>query len=372
MPNPFLGVRIPPELEQAIFERMQHTGFGHAMFGEGDVAIPMATGYVHYIQPSIRSSFKLGGSLALQGAVVRDEAVGVVGRPGAEFSTWPARVHVSFQPSGLQRQYDYRMAFIPQLTAAQFAIAASMSIESDVTPGMLSTTAIDAEVTFTNGRTLSITETLPSEGGFGLTMALAPPVSAIVDNGFEPLEVAETTINVDVREGVDSATISNITLHQATVEPGRTVTVNVALQPFRSAPIQKRLKIRIPETVPDGKYPLLVSGARGYYQQRVQTRPHLQRVNDLDDLFEAVREVMSVKSTALYATLRVDSRKSLAVGRDELPHLPTSRAALLAEAASTQATPYIQTIEVIEPMPYVIEGQATFQLEVKRKDVPDD
>ncbi|NBD18345.1 MAG: hypothetical protein GVY04_20085 [Cyanobacteria bacterium] len=26
MPNPFLGVRIPPELEQAIFERMQHTG----------------------------------------------------------------------------------------------------------------------------------------------------------------------------------------------------------------------------------------------------------------------------------------------------------------------------------------------------------
>lgn len=26
MPNPFLGVRIPPELEQAILERMQHTG----------------------------------------------------------------------------------------------------------------------------------------------------------------------------------------------------------------------------------------------------------------------------------------------------------------------------------------------------------
>ncbi|MDR9404307.1 MAG: hypothetical protein RI580_12795 [Halothece sp. Uz-M2-17] len=26
MPNPFLGVRIPPEIEQAIVERMQHTG----------------------------------------------------------------------------------------------------------------------------------------------------------------------------------------------------------------------------------------------------------------------------------------------------------------------------------------------------------
>jgi predicted DNA-binding protein len=26
MPNPFLGVRIPPELEQALLERMQHTG----------------------------------------------------------------------------------------------------------------------------------------------------------------------------------------------------------------------------------------------------------------------------------------------------------------------------------------------------------
>lgn len=26
MPNPFLGVRIPPELEQAIIDRMQQTG----------------------------------------------------------------------------------------------------------------------------------------------------------------------------------------------------------------------------------------------------------------------------------------------------------------------------------------------------------
>lgn len=26
MPNPFLGVRIPPEVEQALIARMQHTG----------------------------------------------------------------------------------------------------------------------------------------------------------------------------------------------------------------------------------------------------------------------------------------------------------------------------------------------------------
>ncbi|MCC7203593.1 MAG: hypothetical protein IT441_00805, partial [Phycisphaeraceae bacterium] len=51
--------------------------FGHAMDALGTRRLPVASGFVHFVQPLITSSFKLGGSGALYGTLVRDEATGI-------------------------------------------------------------------------------------------------------------------------------------------------------------------------------------------------------------------------------------------------------------------------------------------------------
>ncbi|MCC7407791.1 MAG: hypothetical protein IT442_06940, partial [Phycisphaeraceae bacterium] len=51
--------------------------FGHAMDALGARRLPVASGFVHFVQPLITSSFKLGGSGALYGTLVRDEATGI-------------------------------------------------------------------------------------------------------------------------------------------------------------------------------------------------------------------------------------------------------------------------------------------------------
>ena len=87
-------------------------GFGHSMFGTGESALPMATGYVHMVLPSIISSFKLGGSGVIRGAVVQDENSAVVCIPEPRFKTAPVSVQVDMPPQPTAR-YNYQVTSAP-------------------------------------------------------------------------------------------------------------------------------------------------------------------------------------------------------------------------------------------------------------------
>jgi hypothetical protein len=57
----------------------------------------------------------------------------------------------------------------------------------------------------------------------------------------------------------------------------------------------------------------------------------------------------------------------VAVGRTELPDLPSSRTAMLLQPSSTQATPYLQTIDQVDPLDYVIQGRFEIPIIVERR-----
>ena len=60
-------------------------GFGHPMFGSGELQFPMTTGIVHTILASIARSSKVGSGGKLIGALLQDRDSCVVGRVGPEF-----------------------------------------------------------------------------------------------------------------------------------------------------------------------------------------------------------------------------------------------------------------------------------------------
>ena len=101
--------------------------FGHAMNSEGTIALPMATGFVHFVVPSIQTSFKLGGSGVIRGGLVRDEAVGIVGTPTGTFSSAPMSVAVRV-PGQPQHDYQYHIAHDRALTPVLAAILAMESL----------------------------------------------------------------------------------------------------------------------------------------------------------------------------------------------------------------------------------------------------
>ena len=58
-------------------------GFGHSFLGYGPVDLPMATGQVHTVVPSVRRSFKYASAIEIVGALTTDESTAVLGQMGA-------------------------------------------------------------------------------------------------------------------------------------------------------------------------------------------------------------------------------------------------------------------------------------------------
>src|SRR4029079_1759885 len=68
-------------------------GFGHAFFSEGEVSLPMGSGYIHSVIANLVNSFKLGSALKVQGTLHADQVVGVAGKLGEA----PATVPIEFR-----------------------------------------------------------------------------------------------------------------------------------------------------------------------------------------------------------------------------------------------------------------------------------
>ena len=82
--------------------------FGHPMWGEGPVNLPMATGVVHAFIPSIAESFKMGSAGKVIGAVRRDESASICGVIGQEPYMTPMTVRVKHW-TGVEKTYHYRV-----------------------------------------------------------------------------------------------------------------------------------------------------------------------------------------------------------------------------------------------------------------------
>ena len=99
--------------------------FGHALFGLGDAHMPMANGFVHFVQPSNTISFKLSGSGQILGGVVRDEQSGIVGKPDGTFGTAPVNVTVNM-PSQPSREYKYQVVHNRQMLPVAYRVPTSL------------------------------------------------------------------------------------------------------------------------------------------------------------------------------------------------------------------------------------------------------
>lgn len=338
--------------------------FGHGMFSQGPLALPMATGYVHFIMPNYLSSFKMGGSAVIKGALVRDESSAVVGDPNGQFKTCPTQVEIAMPPHSNQ-SYRYQIAEHRRLTPVLAAITALVSLTAERELPDENTTRIVADMTFAGNRRLNIDSTVAGSSAFALFFDLMPPIAMMMDNPFQPMPLEMLQIKIDVEPVLRSANFVDGRLEMAEVAPGRNIAVTLKLQPHGKPVFIKRLQMTVPDYLPDGEYPLFVTGGQDYLKVFLSSRPHLLAVRDADELHAMIQQILDVDATSLYLMMQLPNQ-GLAFGRTEFPRLPSSRRALIAIPTDTQATPYAELIVSKTPMSYVIEGQLMFTVRVRR------
>ncbi len=265
-------------------------GFGHPMFGEGTAALPMATGFVHFVMPRVPTSFKLAGSLKIRGTVVRDEKSAIAGRAVHAFKTAPVHVTVK-SPNQKDRQYNYQVVDHHRLTPTLATLVALRSINAYHTPSPGSTLVVHSKMQFTGDHTLELDTMVPGEQAMSAMMELNPPLMLAMQNSHENLKLKSMDVTAEIQPERRTATIINAQLDQAEVRPGETVGVTVWIQPYGEKPQRLRTTFKIPASLRDGDYPLLISDADMHLSQLASTRPHLFTTRNIDDLMQMMQRV---------------------------------------------------------------------------------
>lgn len=339
------------------------TAFGHAMFGEGDAAVPMATGFVHMVMPSLFGSFKLGGSGAIRGTIVRDENSAVVGVPGESFSLAPVDVTIDM-PGQETINYHYEVVRHRRLTPFIAAIVVLQSLTAVTDLPTQNTTRLTGEIRFSGGHTLAIDSAFADAASVEVLTELFPVLHAMITNPHEPLQLESMAVHATVDPISRAGSLLNARLNRARYAPGDTLGISLQTQSYSEAPAERLIELEIPAGLAEGEYDLIVCDAPTYMQTLFETHPHLLEAANTADLKAAVQRVLSVANDSMYVVLQLPET-GIAVGRQEMPRLPSSYRALVETATSTATTPYYEWVEKTIPMGGVIRGAVHFTINVR-------
>ena len=339
-------------------------GFGHAMFGQGDLGVPMATGYVHTVVPLLTTSFKLSGSLRMAGALIRDEGSGVVGIAEPAYHAAPVTVNVQWGDAPA-RTYRYHAAHHRMFTPMIAAIVTVQSVVARQSLPMEHTLRATSRLSFSDGRQLDLDTVGAGNGQEALIYAMLPPLTAMMQNPFTPLQLEGVEVAVRIDPTLDAVTLVDGRMDRVEAAPGQTVGISLRLQPYGKPMTTQRIELTIPQDLPDGDYELVVCDAQSYLGRMMSTKPHRMTVRSLDDLEQALRELLTVDSTAVYALLQLP-QQGLAYGRTEMPRLPSSRRAIVQAPTTTAVIPFTQWHERKIPIGSVTSGEVSFTVSVRR------
>ncbi|MEM9415752.1 MAG: SpoIVB peptidase S55 domain-containing protein [Planctomycetota bacterium] len=337
--------------------------FGHAMDGIGATAIPMATGYVHFIVSLRTISYKRGGTLAIAGTILQDEQAAVAGTDVRDFQTAPVKVTVNIegQPS---REYNYEVLNHPTLTAQIAAAVVQQSITTVQGPPMEHTVRVSGVATFSGDRSIDLDTQAVGGGASAAAGLVAQLVGAVTQNPFEEVLLEGVELTVDLDYGLDVYEILSARADRTAAAPGDVVNVTLELGAPEEDPVTQVIQVQVPEDARDGDLQIIIGDAATYMPLAMASQPGIADIESVDDIVAALEVINGFSPTAVYVAVP-SVATGVSIDGNDMPALPGSRAALLT-AGGGPAQPIQQFHTETIPMQRVIVGSTTLRLQVKQ------
>jgi hypothetical protein len=342
-------------------------GFGHGMSGQGEVSLPMGTGYVHTVVPMMISSFKLGSSLRMVGTLGRDEYVGVGGRIGDVPPMVPMSIEVTQARDNRTRRFEYNLVKEWYYTGRLASILPMVSATALRTPPREHHIDYEIDVDFGEMGHYTVKNRV---GKYGLGYVggdTERPIAALMYNPLgQPVAPKDIAVRLTIREGNINARLVGARLDAEVYQPGETVSGYVTVELFRKDREKLPFTLKLPENLPDGEYPLSVGDASMALELLQADQPQYFNPRTPEQLFESVRRMAALRSDHLHVHMEVPAGSGLAIGPTALPDLPPSKQTMLKnldlpETAETQGA-----LRVSLESPYVLRGRESLQVLVKK------
>ncbi|MBN2210213.1 MAG: hypothetical protein JW709_02350 [Sedimentisphaerales bacterium] len=340
--------------------------FGHAWNGEGPVIWPLGTGYIHTFISRTNTSFKLGDALDIVGTLQADESTAVYGTVGEIPTMIPVTVEV---------QWPYRndtRTFVSQV--------ASDEMETPMLAAMVLTGALNQKGGMPRFHNLQYKGKLDFEGfapivfegvdtgngSRGLAREMFSVIGYMLGNPWRSVRLESMHIEAVIDEGDTQASLRSVRLNHASYAPGETVKAIVEMEPLRDKIQTVELGLTLPEDLPDGVYPLVITTSDGYRSLLGRAQTYKYRAESVEDVHRILTERLQYRNDQLFICM-VQPRQGVSLRNEGLKHLPSSRTMLLTDDRREIPTAVIsELISSHIQVDYNLTGKSEFEIEVKR------
>ena len=298
--------------------------FGHPLYNLGPTQFPMTRATVQVVLPSLMASSKLASFGPVIGTVQQDRATAIAGRLGAGPSLIPVTITLNSDRAP-SRTFNFGVVrdftFTPLLTYLSVANVLT-SYERAVGPASYS---IRGSASIKSQGDLSFEDIFTGDQATGGAAAyVAGPLTALLKNTGEQVDVEKISLSIDASEQPRSARIERVWLDTTRPRAGQKATVHVAMRSSRGEEVVRQLAIEIPANVTGSLQLIVADAARTTADDRRDTRgADMQRVAQFVRTFNRAR-----RNNRLYVRL-TSSDAGAVVNGEPMAGLPPSVLAVI-------------------------------------------
>lgn len=337
--------------------------FGHRFLGAGETEMPFARAEVLALLPSVNSSFKISSPREWLGAITLDHSAAVAGELRRRARMMPVRIRVQTAQAG-RRATTYQLEMVNDrlLTPILVQMAVFSALEATERTAGVSTVSLRGRMLVRGGDPLPLANVYAAELGTAnlVSAAVASPVAAILQSGFDSLKLAGLELDLEVSNEKRQVQLDGVWSSRRTVRPGESVDITALFLGESGVELARTTTYEVPVGAPSG--PLYFTVTDGTSANLADFRQFLLTPPRSPD---QLREFLTRLHPNDRPYLRVwRATPTLQVQGENLPLLPPSMSAALLQSASQQANSVVAVIRM-DPAPYLFSGSRTIQVEVK-------
>jgi len=240
-------------------------GFGHPFLNAGATSMLLSSAYIDAIVRALDEPFKEGSLGSLVGTLNQDRGVGVSGTIGRFPRTFDVRVRVRDADTGGSQTLGAQIVPRPDLAETLVPTAVLSLIQRGL--DRVAGGSAQVQITLRAGKSSKpiVRQDLAYDiGDIATASVLDVPVATqlLFGNFFQTMDPVDMSVEVNVTSHPDTALLVVAHPNTQTVQPGDTVRVAVALQPYGGGErIDRVVQFAVPKTFPTGPAFLLVGTA---------------------------------------------------------------------------------------------------------------
>lgn len=300
--------------------------FGHRMMNLGASAYPLTTADILTVMPRVNTSFKMGVSGPVVGAVTRDYRAGIVGTLNAVPRMIPMTLTLDF--NGRRETLHYELLDAELLTASLAGLISLNSMDAFNRASGPSTIRMKSTVRLTTGESVTARA---FHAGFAPPLSLAGEVARLVGlihaNPFQPVGVDHIAVEAAMDDAIEVSFLQRVEALPGPYHPGDELALTLVFRDYRGDTRSVTERWVLPPALPAGRYRLTVCDGAQAAREEAERSPGTHAPQNLTQLLALLNE--GDARDHLVVRLVSNTPSPVVEGR-ELPRLPRSLRATMA------------------------------------------